>query len=679
MVNSCLNELLSSGPEEEMNFAKDAAENGLVIVRLVSILIFTVHNVNRETEGQTYAEILQRTVLLQNAFTAIFEFMGHILKRCGQFSDPPSSYLLPGILVFVEWLACCPDVAAGNDADEKQATVRLVFWNHCISFLNKLLLNGLVSMEDDEDETCFSNMSRYEEGETENRLALLEDFELRGFLPLLPAQTILDFSRKHSYGSGGNKEKKARVKRILAAGKALVNVVKIDQKTVCFDSKIKKFVIGVEPQVSDDLAFSSYLGVPTSNGVTLEFLTDKTMNLGIMQPKVPSLEGGDEEDEVIVFKPTMNEKRSEIIGLTQTPHQGLEPDQNASARELQFYGGSVSAPLNNLHQLTSLDASLQTPHQGLEPDLNASARELQFYGGSVSAPLNNLHQLTALDASSQPLVSVANVVPQHLQPMQPRTSNWLVEEAASLANGLRSLSFLENGHQMKLGIQEDAIVSYPASLPLPIQQYANLDARGMFYGRTKTPESIVPSKIGPIASTGFNADSLIVKTSDLPASSRKSPVSRPARHLGPPPGFSSVPSKQVNEPTSGSDSMTENPLMDDYSWLDEYQLPPSLKGKGLNSSINYPPNASAQIVGNSNTVTGTITFPFPGKQIPTQIQMEKQNAWQDHQPREHLKLYHEQQLQQSQQQQQLLKEYQQFTPLPDQYQGESVWPGRYFV
>ncbi|CBI24245.3 unnamed protein product, partial [Vitis vinifera] len=409
LVSSSLNELLSSGLEEEMNFGKDAVENGLVIVRLISILIFTVHNVNRETEGQTYAEILQRTVLLQNAFTAVFEFMGHILKRCVQICDSSSSYLLPGILVFVEWLACCPDVAVGNDVEEKQGTVRLVFWNHCISFLNKLF--------------------RYEEGETENRLALWEDFELRGFLPLVPAQTILDFSRKHSYGN-------------------------------------------------------------------------KTMNLGIMQPKAPNVEG-EEEDEVIVFKPTVNEKRTDVIGLTQSPHQGLEPDQNASARELQFYGGSVSAPLNNLHQLT------------------------------------------ALDASSQPLVSVANIVPQHLQQLLPRASNWFVEEGASVANGLRSLSFLENGHQMKPGIQEDAIVSYPASLPLPIQPYANLDAHGMFYGRTKPLESIIPSKIGSIASAGLNADCLIVKTSsDLPASSRKTPVSRPARHLGPPPGFSSVPSKQ---------------------------------------------------------------------------------------------------------------------------------------
>ena len=89
--------------------------------------------------------------------------------------------------------------------DENQATVRSKFWNHCVSFLNKLLSVWSMSIEDDEEETCFNNMSRYEEGETENRHALWEDSELRGFIPLLPAQTILDFSRKHSIVSIGKK------------------------------------------------------------------------------------------------------------------------------------------------------------------------------------------------------------------------------------------------------------------------------------------------------------------------------------------------------------------------------------------------------------------------------------------------------------------------------------------
>ena len=86
-VKSDLLELLSSGPEEELNFGQDATENGLFIVRLIAILIFTVHNVNRESEGQSYAEILKQTVLLQYAFTAAFEFAGHVIKRCVQLRD----------------------------------------------------------------------------------------------------------------------------------------------------------------------------------------------------------------------------------------------------------------------------------------------------------------------------------------------------------------------------------------------------------------------------------------------------------------------------------------------------------------------------------------------------------------------------------------------------------------
>jgi protein SMG7 len=34
---------------------------------------------------------------------------------------------------------------------------------------------------------AFSNMSKYEEGDTGNRLALWEDLELRRVLPLVPA------------------------------------------------------------------------------------------------------------------------------------------------------------------------------------------------------------------------------------------------------------------------------------------------------------------------------------------------------------------------------------------------------------------------------------------------------------------------------------------------------------
>lgn len=627
-MSSGLCELLSSGPEEELNFGSDAIENALFIVRLIAILIFTVHNLKRETENKTYADIVQRAALLQNAFTAVFELMGHILERCEQLSDPSSSYLLPGVLVFVEWLACYPDIAAGRDMEERQATVRSSFWNHCISFLNKILSLWPMSVDDDEDSTCFFNMSRYEEGETENRLALWEDFELRGFVPLLPAHTILDFSRKHSFGSDGYKEKKARMKRILAAGKALTNVLVIDQKTVCFDSGLKKFVIGGMP--SDDVIFSN-TDVPETNDKVQENKIEK-MSFGAVQENAQVYMDGEEEDEVIVFKPVVTEKKANVIDSQWMSNASLKPVHGDSAGDLQLYGGSASTPRDNFLHQTTFDPSLQVP------------------------------------------MPVGSIAPQQQQGTQSHASKRFMEEA-SLANSLKGLRVLENGHLMKHDMQENVGIPVAAAGTFPLQHSINATTSSLFYNHV--PEAVIPSKIDAVASSGINVGSLAVKASSaLPSGPKKNPVSRPIRHLGPPPGFSPVPAKQGTLTVSGSDLVGESPMLDDYSWLDGYQLPSSAKVSGIANTVNYPSHSNPQYISSSNGLIGPVSFPFPGKQVPAmQFQVEKQKGWQEHQTLEHLKLQHEQQLQQ----QQLVNGNQQFTSLPEQYQGQSIWTGRYFV
>ncbi|MBA0704229.1 hypothetical protein Golax_016499 [Gossypium laxum] len=617
LVSHDLCELLSSGPEEELNFGTDAAENSLLFVRLVSILIFTVHNLKRENEGQTYAEIVQRAALLQNAFTAVFELMGHVVERCSQLQDVSSSYTLPAILVFVEWLACCPDVAAASSAvDEKQSITRSHFWKHCISFLNKILSIRPMCIDDDEDETCFFNMSRYE-GETENRLALWEDFELRGFLPLVPAHTILDFSRKHSFVSDGSKEKKARIRRILAAGKALANVIWVDQKTVCFDLKAKKFFIGVEP--SKDVTFSPSTPLAT-NGIGHETPSEKTVNVGnvlpITQPITVGEEDDDDDDEVIVFQPVVSEKRTDVI-------------------------------------------SPKWPHpKSLKLNQSSSAGDLKFYGSTVSSPLDSLNQHNIFGASPMP-VSAGNILPQYLQPVQMDASRWSVEETMSRVNGLNGLTMLEDGHLKKLDMLENVGLC-PATRSIAIQQ--PISSGGMYYCQTKVPETVMPSRIDAVVSSRVTGDALSVKTTSASQiGTRKNPISRPVRHLGPPPGFSPVPLKPPSESVSASD--LENTLMDDYRWLDGYQLSSS------HADTLYVNNSS-------NDVTGTVSFPFPGKQVPmVQFQMEKQKGWQDYDTLEHLKIQHEQKLQQ----QQIMNGNQQFTSLPEQYKGPSVWTSRYFV
>uniref|UniRef100_A0A5B6YJ44 Protein SMG7 n=1 Tax=Davidia involucrata TaxID=16924 RepID=A0A5B6YJ44_DAVIN len=639
-------ELLSSGPNEEYNLGSDAAECRLVIIRLIAILIFTVHNVNREIENQSYAEILQRSVLLQNAFSAIFEFMGHILERCIQLNDPSTSYLLPGIMVFVEWLACRPDIAVGSDVEEKQASARSFFWSHCISFLNKLLSSGFMFDNEDEDETCFFNMSRYDEGETANRLALSEDFELRGFLPLLPAQLILDFSRKRSFGSdGGNKEKKARVQRIIAAGKALANVVKVGQEGIYFDPKAKRFAIGVEPQMSGVFLHSNSLEIPTLNAMGQENLVESQKTMGVLQPKAELYMGGEEEDEVIVFKPSVTEQHADMFASKSTSSEVLGSGVNTSKVDLGGHGGSVSA---------SHDGYL------MQNALNTS---------SISASHDGFLMQSALNTSARPPTSLANIAAQYLQPIQPSTSKWLVEQHGSIANGLSNLSLLDSGVPMKPGLQDHIGVLQPAALSVPFPQSVSLGAGSKY--PVQVPETVIPSKFDSIMSSRAGVDSLSMKTSSvMPAGLRKNPVSRPVRHFGPPPGFSSVPSKLVDDSLSGISLKNENPPMDDYSWLDGYQFPSSTHCIGFNNSINH----SAQTyhpLSNCNSSMGMVSFPFPGKQVSTlQVQVENQKGWADYQLPEHLKLYQEQQLK---------KGNQQSAVLPEQYQGQSLWEGRFFV
>ncbi|KAL3625585.1 hypothetical protein CASFOL_031039 [Castilleja foliolosa] len=619
MVKKEFLELISSGPHEAVNFVSDAAECRLAIVRMVAILIFTVHNVNRESENQSYAHILQRSVLLQNAFTATFEFMGCMLERCTLLTDPSSSYLLPGIMVFVEWLACCQDVAVGSEMEEKQVSARLFFWNRCISFLNKLLSSGYVFINKDEDETCFSNMSNYDESETANRLALPEDFELRGFIPLVPAQLILDFSRNHSFGGdGGNKEKTARVQRIIAAGKALANIVRNGQEGVYFDCKEKKFVFGPEPQSFDDYLLEPHLSVGP---------LDVSVGAQVVSKAEVDMEDEDEdEDEVILFKP---------------PTVGKHIDEFTS-------------------KLTSFG-------------------EIDSRNENRSSVANDSFLLQGASSASLKISDiVANSAPQYLQLVQPSESNWPVEQHAPVVNGLAHLNLVENGPVLKPELQDNMFrVSQPASFSIPYPQF--LSAGNSQNYSIRNPEAPMLPRFDSIVSSGASVYGLSVKPSSImPPGSKKNPVGRPVRHFGPPPGFGSFPSKPAADEPLYMAFKNENlpiPQMDDYSWLDGYHhLSSSNQSVGFSSSMNQVGPTAFPSVSKSNGPMEIANFPFPGKQVSAvQVQSEKQKGLQDYHFAGQMKQYGEQQYQQ------LQNGNQQSGEPPQQYQGQSLWEGRFYV
>ncbi|CAI9754796.1 unnamed protein product [Fraxinus pennsylvanica] len=593
MVKNDLLELLSSGPDEEFNFGSDAAECRLVIVRLITILIYMVHHVNEENENQSHADILRRPVLLYNAFTATFEFMGYVLERCNQLNDPSSSFLLPGIMVFVEWLSCHHNVAVDSGLDEKQVYVRSFFWNNCIALFNKLLSSGYMFVDED-DETCFSHASKYGKYETANRLALFEDFELSGFLPLLPAQLILESSRKRCFGSdGGNKEKKACIQRIIAAGKALANVVRIGKERIYFDMKLKKFVIGVESQISDDYPLTSPLEVPKVNGNLLENSVDGQVALAAL-PKleVVEAEGEDEdEDEVIVFKPSKTEK----------------------------HVGDFASKFTSSEVLASIVSD------GI------------VHSGKGNGPLSVGHDSFLLQGASSMgrSVTVANSTSQCMLPVESSISKCLVEQTPTV-NGLADLSLMENGSSV-----------IPAASAVPYPKFIKTDS-----GRNspvQIPQTAVTSKFDLIMSSGAVTDGLSVKPSPpISAGVKKNLVSRPIRDFGIPPGFGSIPSRTVDESLNSMTLKNGNPLipqMDDYIWLDGYELS-SNQCVGLNNSTNHV-GPEFHSLSKNNGSMGMASFPFPRKQVSTmQVQSENQKSWFDY--RLELLMQHQEQQQQFQ-------------------------------
>ncbi|XP_076909574.1 nonsense-mediated mRNA decay factor SMG7-like [Bidens hawaiensis] len=561
LVTNALQELLSSGPEDKPSFGTDADENGLFIVILVSILIFTVNNVRGGGEDQSYADIVQNTVLLKNALITFYEIIGQLLKRCIELIDPSSSFLLSGILVCVEWIACHSDIVISKETDEK-STAQIKFWGYCVSLFNKLLSAGLVSYDDDDDEdlSCFTDMTRYEEGENEYQSALWEDFELRGFLPLEPAHTFLDFSRKHS---DNKKDKLARVKRILTAGKVIVDKITIDHKKVRFDSKLNKFVIDVEMK-----------DMGSSKSQVVKQLTVES-----------HVEGeGEDEDEVIVFKPNLIDNRAEMLS---------SKEMFEKLRSIDAGSGQ-----SNIRQLDTVYVSSQ------------SLLPVNNYTQNIGQPVNNSYSTQNTGQPVNNSYSMQNTG----QPYPFQSPLW--------SSGLQGLALLENGQPE---MHRD-------------MQISNASAGMMYAGPSHTHEPD-PYLVGRNTSLNMSTSSLKVSTN------------RPIRHLGPPPGFTSVrPSKQVNEPNSAL-GQNQSLLNDDYSWLDGYQLQSSMKS-GV-QPVNLPSSRSSQY---ANDSVATSSFPFPGKQVPVvQFEAETQNLDSLHAHRQ-----------------------QRYVPQLDQ-QGQSIWKGNHFV
>ncbi|RCV10921.1 hypothetical protein SETIT_2G146700v2 [Setaria italica] len=648
-VSNDLQILLSSGLEEELNFGSDAAENALSVVRLTAILIFTVHNVKKEPDSQSYAEIVQRRVLLQSAFTAAFEFVGRILRRCSELRDVASSFYLPAILVYIEWLASHPELAVDSEMEEKHANARSFFWNQCIAFMNKLVLTNLAAVDGDDDEACFSNMSMYEEGETGNRLALWEDLELRGFLPLVPAHIILDFSSKHAFGNvGSTKEKKARVQRIFAAGKSLLNFVQIDQLRIFFDPSSKKFVMAKNPPVSKvDAPLHESPDVLKTNAIEMEHEAarrfDSVSGMSAIQSKVQLCPEGD-DDEEIVFKPTASEKfpkapsdlsvngythpvpvsapgwptNANLVSVQSTASMSAAGNYNntASVSVAGNYNINQSLPISSIGWAVNGEQkvipSAASRFELMQP-VEVPASSWTSNGTQHVGPQNTISACP--DVASDLRVS-ASMVP-HFN--SPDYSKLLSEQEMLLMNGLKNINITGNGYleqRLQAGLSGLQFMGY---LPqIPVESGGNIT--NLIHNHMKITGETIPSTFDSVVPSIAPSGGVPLKFTETPlAASKKNPVSRPSKPVGPPPGFNHVTPKRQDD--SISVEKLQSPQVDDYSWLDGYQ-----------PSMDHVHNLRAVYPGVSASSTAfTTTFPFAGKQQVSGVHPQGaiEQTWQD--------------------------------------------------
>lgn len=647
-VSDDLQILLSSGLEEEHNFGSDAAENALAVVRLTAILIFTVHNIKKEPDSQSYAEIVQRRVLLQSAFTAAFEFVGRILRRCSELRDVASSFYLPAILVYIEWLASHPELAVDSEMEEKHANARSFFWSQCIMFMNKLVLTNLATIDGDDDEACFSNMSIYEEGETGNRLALWEDMELRGFLPLVPAHTILDFSGKHAFENvGSTKEKKARVQRIFAAGKSLLNFVQIDQLNIYFDPSSKKFVMAKKAPLSKvSASLHESPDALIRNAVQMEHEAARgfdsvSSSMGGHQSKVHLCPEAD-DDEEIVFKPTATVKfpkaTSDLLvnGCTHpvTSAAGwptnakVQVQGTASLSAACNYSNSSSVSTSGYNINQSLPMSsigwAVNGEQNVIPSIAPRFEHMQPVEVPASSWTSNgtvhicpQNTISTFPDVSDPRVS-ASMVPRF---SSPDYSKLLTEHEMLLMNGLKNINITGNGYlEQRLQAGLGGLQSMGYSPQIPVESGGNIT--NLIHNQVKITGETIPSTLDSVVPSKAQSGGVPLKFTDATlATSKKNPVSRPSKPVGPPPGFNHITPKRQDD--SVSVEKLQSPQVDDYSWLDGYQ-----------PSVDHVHNIRAAYTGSSASSTAfTTLFPFPGKQqvsgIHPQGAIEK--TWQDFQ------------------------------------------------
>lgn len=181
---------------KNMNLSKAGPYRAL---HLISVLLFIIHNLNEEPQWKILKPTNEthHSMLVKLALTVAFICMGRLVDRCLKGSPVIYFPLLPALLVFVEWLVGALDKIDAN-IDEKCETSMCYFFGSFVELVNYLQVNTA--------EITFPG-----------QIALWEDYELRGFVPLSHTHASLDFSSHWEEEINYKMKNEYRVHRIIQA------------------------------------------------------------------------------------------------------------------------------------------------------------------------------------------------------------------------------------------------------------------------------------------------------------------------------------------------------------------------------------------------------------------------------------------------------------------------------
>ncbi|MCO5606792.1 hypothetical protein L7F22_060982 [Adiantum nelumboides] len=518
-----------------------------VLLQLISILIFSVHNINvgsgPESHQPTYAEILQRPVILAHAFIALFECVGFILQHCTKLDDPSNSLFLPAILVVMEWLSCRPEITAGSEAKEKEGTARTFFWKNCVNFMNRFTAGnqGCPGADDMND-----------------RVTLWEDFELWGFTPLLPIQHKLDYVKKPDMGLGCLRERLARVKRLKLAAKVVSNMFDGSDKGMHYDDETDEFYLTGEKKFLERKHVDGVLPAETVERAPFRSVRDSQNSQQVVDPESTSakvtLPVEEEDEEVIVFKPSSMLNQFEPIRLpvstvdwgggasfTMQPSRSLIPSSvNWQPQDIKINSSFWSSELHKLAPATGSFGVQSGPNLAMAkrfPLMDPSLGSLQSMGLANAA--QNLSESNSMPTHSmEPLLldALPQIKPRLQEPINVIADNSLIQSGSNLAMAKRfpfmdpSLGSLQNMGLASAAqnLSEPRLIDALVQIKPRLQESINVIAENNF-GSLQAIQDFAKLKLDP--GTPIDSEKPARRVTNLPSNMR------------PPPGFGPLPAR----------------------------------------------------------------------------------------------------------------------------------------